>query len=945
MKGYRFGWAGLLSVLAVSSVFICRAEDDPFSWLSPRPAVVNPAFRSDLRPWVSLDGEWEFALDPNDVGENLQWFASGKSFDVKIHVPGAWEAEGVGEPGLSHPTTPERFRIPLRHEYVGSAWYRKTFRMPGGWNGKRIWIKIGGVNSQGWFWMNGKPIGHLNTYCGTYKFDVTDLIQTGENNFVARISNKVASRKGLLNWRDQFGGFYRSVELEATPPIFIDNLWAQSDFDNKRAIFVVRLSNVGQQLASGEFRVHVAVISLSDGAAAGSADLAIARISSTDTELSIPVTLDPFRAWSPEQPNLYRAHAVLELNGQAIDGWDERFGVRKLERKGPHFYLNGHRFFLRGFGDDYVYPLTISSPTSREEHKKHLLIAKSYGFNYIRNHTHAENPEYYEAADEVGFLIQPELPYYGFQPSSYAIYMPLDDLNELIHHYRRYTSLATYCMGNEGLHTEDVRETLYRMAKLLDPARLVRHQDGIDTDYEGISDFRGGPIDVPIKESDLAGNMPVVLHEYLNLSGPPDPRLEPLFVGAEAPPYHLDEDKQRAAKVGIDWRLAEGCVEGGHELQSIFQKLGLENARAYSKLDGYDYWTIVDINPLRPQGLLDLFWRPKHSSADYFRQFNTQTVLLLPELSPYGDDRNLVSGSKVSYSIACSNYSENAIPKTNLAWSVNGGGQTLAGGVLNDTQINQGTVERLGHIEFTTPTVRHPMELRLQAEIRALHIRNEWKFYCFPSAGNRVRLLHAWAPAPVFDRLRASYPTLKPLYKSSLMDRGAFGQLLITDRLNDVTFQLLQAGGRVLLLSLTDFSPEHPGIRFGWWEANNQRGTAIASSPAFGDFPNESGMPSFAIFRIFHDAVLLAGGLENHVDPLVVTMGKDGYLLSVFQSRVGPGRLFASGLDLLSFEPEGTYLLDEFLNYMQSDQFRPEKGLSVDELRAIVAPSENQKTR
>ena len=940
MKGYHFGWAGLLSVLAVSPVFTCRGADVP----PPSPAVVNTVFRSELRPWVSLDGEWDFALDPKDVGENERWFSTGKSFDMKIHVPGAWEAQGVGEPGLSQPTSLEYIRIPLRHEYVGSAWYRKAVRLPGGWTGKRIWFKVGGVNSQGWFWLNGKPVGHLDTYCGTYKFDVTELIQPGENTFTVRISNKVSSRKGLVNWLDQFGGFYRSVELEATPPIYVDDLWARSDFDNRRAIFVVRLSNVGQQPASGQFRVHVTVISLPDGEAAGGADLALTRISSTDTELSIPVTLDPFKPWSPEHPYLYKAEVVLEQNGQPIDGWDERFGVRKLERRGPDFYLNGHRYFLRGFGDDYAYPLTISSPPSREKHKEHFQVARSYGFNYIRNHTHAENPEYFEAADEVGLLIQPELPYEGSAQSSNASYMPLDDLNELIRHFRRYTSLATYCMGNEGLQTEDVRETLYKMAKALDPARLVRHQDGLDTDYEGIADFRGGPVNVPIKEPDLAGNMPVVLHEYLNLSGPPDPRLEPLFTGGEAPPYHLEEEKERAERLGVDWKVAEACMEGGHELQSIYQKLGLEYARSFRELDGYDYWTIVDVSALMPQGLLDIFWRPKRSSAEYFRQFNSETVLLLPELSPYGNDRNLLSGSKASYGIACSNYGESAIPAAKLTWSLLSDGQTLMEGALNNVHIDQGTVERLGRIDFLAPAVQHPMEVKLRAEIQELGIRNEWEFYCFPSVWNRSKLVHAQASGSISERLRTSYPTLKPVAKSPLAKRADPRQLLVTDRLDEDAFKLLQAGGRVLLLDLADFAPVQPGIHLGWWDASNQRGTAIASSKAFGDFPIKGGMPSFAIFRIFRDVVLMKNGLENHVDPLMVTVGKDGYSLSVFQTRVGSGRLFATGLDLLSSKPEAEYLLDVFLNYVQSDQFRPEKELSVDDLRTIVESSKKQKT-
>ena len=76
----------------------------------------------------------------------------------------------------------------------------------------------------------------------------------------------------------------------------------------------------------------------------------------------------------------------------------------------------------------------------------------------MRHHTHCEIPEYYEAADEVGIMVQPELPYYGgFGPDrpyshlSGAPLMAKDDLAELVTHYRRYTSLATYCGGNEGV--------------------------------------------------------------------------------------------------------------------------------------------------------------------------------------------------------------------------------------------------------------------------------------------------------------------------------------------------------------------------------------------------------------------------------------------------------------------------------------------------------------
>ena len=63
---------------------------------------------------------------------------------------------------------------------------------------------------------------------------------------------------------------------------------------------------------------------------------------------------------------------------------------------------------------------------------------------------------------------------------------------ELIGHYRRYVSLATYCMGNEGHLGSPLDRELYQMGKKLDPGRLVLHQDGGRNTPEN-SDFRVWP--------------------------------------------------------------------------------------------------------------------------------------------------------------------------------------------------------------------------------------------------------------------------------------------------------------------------------------------------------------------------------------------------------------------------------------------------------------------
>jgi beta-galactosidase len=949
-----------------------KAKKDPKSFTAyedpegdPRPlpsvTVVNPVFRSSIRDFESLDGQWEFALDPESIGFDEEWFDKGGSFSRMIQVPSAWPTQGVGEPGMSHPTHIEGYAIPLRNQYVGSGWYRKILSPRPEWRAKQVWLKIGGVNSQAWFWLNGKYLGHLNRSCGAYKFDLTPRLQDSDNTLVIWVSNRALSKKGLLNWQDQFGGFYRSVELEATSTVYIDDVWARPDFDNHQAHFEMKLTSAGKA-AAGNYRVRVAVTTLPDSQPAGEAQMDLTEIAERGNEISLPVSLNPFRSWSPEEPALYRADLVLEYSGQSIDGWVERFGVSSIERRGSDILLNGKKTFLLGFGDDYVYPLTIASPPSRNEHLAHLKLARSYGFNFIRLHSGVESPEYFEAAEEAGMMIQPSLPYEGNRPATRdGCYSPLDDLNELIHNYRRYASLIAYCMGNEGFHHPETQSALYRFSKMMDPTRLVRAQDGVVTDYEGISDIHGGPPGrKPVEQAGITQTMPVVLHEYLNLSGPPDYRLAPLFTGAESPPYEklLDRpwapdipstllvqtrpkplprsDANGQTDLGISVDMAERVIDAGHEFQSIYQKIGLERARSMKGVTGYNYWTIVDVSALMPQGLLDMFWRAKRSTPEYFRQFNSPVVVLLPDISPYGTDRVLTSGGQRSYRIACSNYGSVDLSGTYASWSLVLDGKTLSHGLLEKVRVPQGEIADMGTLEVTMPDVTSPAEVWLRVQLGDGKAQNSWQFYCFPKNWTHASLRGAFATAAIYGIIRKEYPEvqlLKPETSTPPQD------LMLTDRLDKTVLSFAAGGGTAVLLGLSDFAPLQPGVQLGWWGPSNQRGTVMARSKAFGDFPSKDGMPSLAIFGLLRDAVLLEGQLINHVEPLMVTLSERGYSVSVFETRLGAGRLFATGLNLLSGNPEGSYLLDQFVSYVRSRDFAPKKSISLPDLNETIRRS------
>ncbi|MDX9868860.1 MAG: hypothetical protein RBT78_13155 [Kiritimatiellia bacterium] len=893
------------------------------------PAVVNPAVRSPLQSVLSLRGEWEFVTQGVAPSRHPGWrafYAKPWPGSRTIQVPGCWEAQGVGTPGPSVTWDCKWDHGPreMRHVYMGEAWYRKTVEIPAAWRDKRVWLKIGGVRSQGWFWVNGKTVAWVDNYCGTYKYDVTDLIQTGTQAvIVAAVNNAIPSRKGQMVSSHQFGGLYRDVELEATPDTRIDDAWVRGDFDRQTAEVHVAVAYATEAGRLKNPVLRVKIVPRGDdvsrrGAEARSA-VAFAEGKQTD-EAVVRVPLDPFQPWSPERPHLYMAEITLCDGDTPVHGWTERFGVRKFEVRGDRFFLNGKPFFVRGFGDDYVYPLTLSSPASREEHLKHLSTARVAGFNYVRLHTHCELPEYFEAADEAGIMIQPELPYYGDYPTEAFPFDPIRDLTELYRHYRRHVSFTTYCTGNEGLLGTPLDKEIYKLAKRLDPDRLMIHQDGTFNNAEN-SDFRNGPINV-WEPGSFKCDAPFVAHEYLNLCVKQDPRIAERFSGPWMPPVTQGLRDGWLKEAGLDRRWGDAIQDAAHALQRYYQKRGVEAARMDPACDGYSFWTIVDVvvaqgRSYSAQGLFNAFWEPKRngSTAEAFRRFNGPSALLL-QTEPAV--RIAVSGEKVKAAFRIAHYGEHRIAKARLQWALRAGDAVLAQGECEGGDVELGSTRLLAETEMAIPNVAKAVHAVLEASIipgADDRIANTWNFWVFPKREKRDGRGIAVNPA--------LWTALEKLY-TGLVVSGTPGAeqagLLISQARSPDVDAALAAGKRVLLINGTS---SKPNVSLGWWWMGNQVGTAFAKHPAFGDFPHDGTLSPLS-FRILKQGKPLpfAGLLSD--DMLVVGEGGNGYFLYAGGARSGKGRvLMTFGLDLLSGTPEGTCLLDGLIRHSRSDAFNP----------------------
>ena len=596
------------------------------------PAVVNSVFVSPLQNVISMDGTWQFALDPEDKGQQQQWYKSGKDMpkETTIEVPACWESKG-------------------HKDYTGSAWYKKTIIIPNDWQQKTVWLKIGAVNAQGWFWVNGTYMGHLNEYVGTYKYNITDLVATGKKVTVtALVRNDVGSRKGLQNSFKTFGGLYRSVELEATPDHYIDNAYVVGDLDEKKAVVHVdvKRSELSKD-PDADYSLEISVNKLGKGskAVAGKSKTTFSFNADFVKKLSVAVDLNPCIAWSPDNPQLYRANITLKKDGKPIHGWTERFGVRKWEVRGHQFYLNNKPFYMRAFGDDWTYPIHLSSPASLEFHRKNLKLARDFGFNYVRHHTHTEIPEFYEAADEIGILVQPEFYMHGYDTAQYNESMAQEAKDEFLNtfiHMGRYVSFSTYCNGNESWILPPYDQQIYEYVKKLDPSRLMHHQDG-GNNLPNNSDFATSWGDKKFnrpwafsymeynnadKNTGLGDDMPHALHEFLNIAAEQDPRLEPKWTGGQNSPVSLENYRKTLARFGLSDKWGGEIIDAGYKMQSDLQKYGIESARVVPWLDGYCFWTIVDYYTMSSQGLFDPFWEIKNSTPELFAQFNGPTSIV-----------------------------------------------------------------------------------------------------------------------------------------------------------------------------------------------------------------------------------------------------------------------------------------------------------------------------
>ncbi len=360
-----------------------------------------------------------------------------------------------------------------------SCWYAKAFEAPARQLGKgKIYIEILAAGQQAAVYVNGKKaVSHEGGY-SIFRADITEhLKEAGENLLVINCSNRYKDSVYPQSADFTFyGGLYRGVNLISVPESHFD-----LDYYGGPGIKVTPKPVEG----GADFELMAYVVNADENftvlySVFDQEGREVAYGCRPADNPAVTLFVPDAKLWEIEEPYLYTVTAVLQRRNEAYDEVSVKAGVRSFScdpQKG--FIFNGRQMPLRGVSrhQDRLYK---GNALTKKEHYEDAAMIKELGANSIRLAHYQHSQDFYEACDELGFVVWAEIPFISvFQKNPQAHQNCVSQLTELIVQNYNHPSICFWGISNEiliGGISEKLVENhkeLNALAKELDPTRLT----------------------------------------------------------------------------------------------------------------------------------------------------------------------------------------------------------------------------------------------------------------------------------------------------------------------------------------------------------------------------------------------------------------------------------------------------------------------------------------
>ncbi len=455
----------------------------------PLPEHPRPDF--ERAEWANLNGEWQFRFDKENAGEAAGWAAAAPTtFPEKITVPFPWGSKLSG----------------LENK-ADIGWYRRAVKVPEVWKGKRVFLVVGACDwiTRGWF--DGQPLGEHRGGYTPFEFELTPQVRWGQDQqIVLRVDDTPHPFK--LEGKQGYGeakGIWQTIYLEARPALHVRSLHFTPDIDAGKVTVKAQFNDAAP--AGATLRLHFKNAELPDAAP-------VVASGAREVQFDVPVT--GMHLWSLDDPYLYDVETVLSATA-GEDRVGTYFGMRKISVEKlpgtdfPYVALNNKPLYLQITLDQSYHPDGFYSFPSDVFMRDEILRSKRIGLNANRIHIKVEVPRKLYWADRLGLLIMADVPNFWGDPTAEARLESETALRGMIERDFNHPAIFSWVTFNEtwGLFTGQgdkkayLPETqgwvvsMYRLAKQLDPTRLVEdnspcNHDHTETDLNSWHDYLPG---------------------------------------------------------------------------------------------------------------------------------------------------------------------------------------------------------------------------------------------------------------------------------------------------------------------------------------------------------------------------------------------------------------------------------------------------------------------
>ena len=445
--------------------------------------------------WFSLNGNWDFALDPVRtwrIPADVEWNST-----IRVPFSPETNASGIAHTG-----------------FYRACWYRRHIDVPATQGGQRLLLHFGAVDYTATVWIDGVAVGQHRGGYTPFQFDITDAVGGRTTcEIVVRAEDDphdLSKPRGKQDWQREphsiwyprTTGIWQTVWLEVVPATRLGRI----AFTPNLARWEIGIEAWVEGISRDPLRLS-ATFKSGDTVLAADSYTVIAGEVHRRIALSDP-GIDDSRnelLWSPEAPHLIDVQ--LELwgeRGELLDRVISYTALRATAVQLDRFVLNNRPYFLRLVLDQGYWPESGLTAPDDAALRTDVILARRMGFNGVRKHQKIEDPRFLYWADRLGLAVWEEMPSaYRFTPDS--VDRLTDEWKQVIARDYSHPCVISWVPVNESWGVPNLPDNprerhyvqaLYHLTCTLDPTRPVIGNDGwesVATDIIGIHDYDDDP--------------------------------------------------------------------------------------------------------------------------------------------------------------------------------------------------------------------------------------------------------------------------------------------------------------------------------------------------------------------------------------------------------------------------------------------------------------------